>query len=275
MMKAVSALEYSLIIPLAFFLSCACLHAQETEYSETYLDTVQLKKVFLLNDFTSVGVEYGPSASMTLFNPTKKQGQLYNNQNFGFYVTRYSKMFGYMPYLALKMGVRYSTEGYLFKEDKETKKTPTVDGATQAMMKVVDVPMMLMLHLDSPHFSGMATVGIYGGYRLDIQREGNAVPPAFQNAFYDYEHRFDYGLTGGLGFALVFSPFEFQINANCRYSWSTLYDADYYSEYYYRFAYPLDFTLTAGIYYHLTRRTGKTRPQIKREARNSVYGENE
>lgn len=264
---------YSLILSMALAFLCHGLNAQEVEYSESYLDTVQLKKVFLLNDYTSVGVEYGPSASMTLFNPSKKQSQLYNYQNYAFYITKYTKMFGYMPYLALKMGVRYSTEGYQMKQDKETGRTPDVDGATSMMMKVVDLPMMAMLHVDATHFSGMVNVGIYGGYRLDIQREGNRVPPAYVNDFYDYEHRFDYGLTGGLGFALVFAPFEFQINANCRYSWCSLYDPDYSSEYYYRFAYPLDFTVTAGIYYHLTRRTGKTRPQIRREARNNVYGE--
>ena len=241
-------------------------------YNDTYLDTVKVEKSFLLNDYSSLGFEFGPSASRTMFSPTKKQGLLYSPQNFAVYYTKYTKMFGYMPYLAFKMGLRYSNEGYSFKEDKQTRRTPDVDGATKANIKIVDVPMMAMLHLDSEHFSAMADVGIYAGYRLSIERTGNNVEDAYLNDFHDYDRRFDYGLTGGIGFAYIFAPFEFQINANVRYSWGTLYDEDYYSDIYYRFAYPLDFSITAGVYYHLTKRTGRTRPQIKRDAYEKVYG---
>ena len=66
--------------------------------------------------------------------------------------------------------------------------------------------------------------------------------------------------------AFVFDPFEFHINLNVRYSWGTLYDYDYASPYYYRYAYPLDLSLTGGLYFHLTRRTGRSRGQIRREA---------
>lgn len=291
-MERIHSLAYSLALLLALSLSIGTVSAQDVsgkkvkakvkemkdttrtaiEYSDAYLDTVQLKKVFILNDYTSIGVEYGPSASSMMFNPSKKQSLLYDPVNFGVYMTKYSKMFGYLPYFGLKMGARYSTEGYYFEPDKETGKVSDVDGATRAVIKMVDIPMMAMIHLDATHFSAMANVGIYGGYRLSIEREG-AVAESIRKAFNDYDRRFDYGLTGGVGFAIVFDPFDFQVNANVRYSWGTLYDPDYNSKDYYRFAYPLDFSITAGLYYHITRRTGRTKPQMKKEARKMVYGE--
>ena len=87
----------------------------------------------------------------------------------------------------------------------------------------------------------------------------------------DWDRRFDYGLTGGLGFGIVFDPVEFHVNANVRYSWGTIYDPDYYNKDFYRFAYPFDVMVTAGLYFQITKRTGKTKGQIKREAYEQVY----
>ena len=46
---------------------------------------------------------------------------------------------------------------------------------------------------------------------------------------------------------------------------------NYNSEYYYRFAYPFDIIISGGIHIQLTRRTGKTRAQLKKEAKQLVY----
>ena len=257
-------------------LFCQLLPAQDSlkvkkEYSDLYLDTVQIKKVFTLNDYSMIGVEYGASGSMTMFTPTKKQSYLLAPSTMGVYYTRYGKLFNYLPYFGFKVGLRYSAEGYRFKEDKETHITPNQEGANSALIRIADVPFMGMFHVDGEHFSIMADIGIYGGYRLSIEREGDNVRDEIRNSFLEYEHRLDYGLTGGLGFSIVFAPFEFQVNANVRYSWGTLYDCDYASQYYYRFAYPLDVMVTGGLYYHITRRTGRTKPQLRREAYDRVY----
>lgn len=106
---------------------------------------------------------------------------------------------------------------------------------------------------------------------MNIERTGPNVDEAIKNSFLDTDRRFDYGLVGGIGFGLVFDPVEFHVNANLRYGWGTLYDPDYYSKYFYRFAYPLNVSVSAGLYFQLTKRTGKSKPQIKREARESVY----
>lgn len=240
-------------------------------YSDIYLDTVKVNRVFELNDYSMIGVEYGVSFSRMLFNPPQTQTNLFSPNTFGIFYTRYGKMFNYLPYFGFKVGLRYSHEGYKFKENKDTKTTYNIEGATEAIMDVAEVPLMAHLHLDGLHYKIMADAGIYGGYRLNIKRTGDGVDESIVNSFLDTDRRFDYGLCGGVGFGLVFDPFEFHFNVNVRYSWGTIYDPDYVSKDYYRFAYPFDIMATAGVYFQLTRRTGRGKAQLRREAYNQVY----
>lgn len=240
-------------------------------YSDIYLDTVQVNRVFEINDYSMIGVEYGVSFSRMSFNPPYTQSSLFSPNTFGIFYTRYGKMFAYLPYFGLKVGLRYSHEGYKFKENKDTQIVPNIEGATQAVMDVVEVPFMAHLHMDGLHYKVMADAGIYGGYRLNIKRTGDHVDEAILNSFKDTDRRFDYGICGGIGFGLVFDPLEFHINANVRYSWGTIYDPDYYSKDYYRFAYPFDVMVTAGVYFQLTRRTGRGKAQLRREAYQQVF----
>ena len=64
----------------------------------------------------------------------------------------------------------------------------------------------------------------------------------------------------------------FNIKAHYKHSFSSLYEPDYYSEYYYRFAYPSNIIVSAGLHFHLTKRTGNTKAQLRDEARRMVYG---
>lgn len=240
-------------------------------YSDIYLDTVKVNRVFELNDYSMIGVEYGVSFSRMLFNPPQTQTNLFSPNTFGIFYTRYGKMFNYLPYFGFKVGLRYSHEGYKFKENKDTKTTYNIEGATEAIMDVAEVQLMAHLHLDGLHYKIMADAGIYGGYRLNIKRTGDGVDESIVNSFLDTDRRFDYGLCGGVGFGLVFDPFEFHFNVNVRYSWGTIYDPDYVSKDYYRFAYPFDIMATAGVYFQLTRRTGRGKAQLRREAYNQVY----
>ena len=59
---------------------------------------------------------------------------------------------------------------------------------------------------------------------------------------------------------------------NYKHALSSLYEPDHYSQYYYRFAYPMNFVLSAGIHVQLTKRTGKTNAQLKKMAKEMVYG---
>lgn len=240
-------------------------------YTDVYLDTVRVDKAFNLNDYSLIGVEYGVSFSRMSFNPPQTQTNLFSPNTFGIFYTRYGKMFNYLPYFGFKVGFRYSHEGYKFKENKDTKTTYNIEGATEAIMDVAEIPLMAHLHLDGLHYKIMADLGIYGGYRLNIKRTGDSVDESIANSFKETDRRFDYGICGGVGFGLVFDPVEFHINVNVRYSWGTIYDPDYVSKDYYRFAYPFDIMATAGVYFQLTRRTGRSKAQLRREAYNQVY----
>ena len=57
-----------------------------------------------------------------------------------------------------------------------------------------------------------------------------------------------------------------------KHSLSSLYEPDHYSEYYYRFAYPSNIIISAGIHFQLTKRTGQTKAELKKMAKEMVYG---
>ena len=230
-----------------------------------------LKKAFSINDYTMVGIEYGASLSRMQFNPSRTQTNFFIPNTFGVFILKYGKLFDGSPNFGLKLGARYGHEGYKFKANKETGVTPNIEGAERAIIDIVEVPMMAHFHSDGLHFKVMADLGIYGAYRLGIERIGDRVREEDRYSFMEWDRRYDYGITGGLGFGIVFDPVEFHVNAGVRYAWGTLYNPDYVSKDFYRFAYPLDFMATAGLYFQLTKRSGKTRGQIRREAYEQIY----
>ena len=243
----------------------------ELEYSDEFLDTVQIKRKLVVNDYSMIGVQYGVALSQVMFNPTKKQGMLMNPMNIGIVYTRYGKMFGYMPYFGFQAGVFYGQNGYKFKIDKKTGEySENVDGATQARYTYLEVPLLAHLHMDVWHLKFIVNAGLFGAYRKSVERQGN-VEDKYLTSFYDYDRRFEYGVKAGLGFGFFFDPVEIHFQATYRYSMGSLYKPDYNSEYYYRFAYPSDIIISAGLHFQLTRRTGKTRSQLKKEAKGLIY----
>lgn len=245
-------------------------------FSDEYLDTVKMKKAKSINDYTMIGVQYGVSLSQMRFNPTKRQGMLILPYNFGITYTRYGKMFGYMPYFGFQTGILFGQDGYVFKKNKETGDyNESVDGATKAVYSYAEVPLLAHLHIDVWHLKLIVNLGLYAGYRLEVEREGERLDPQYANTFYDYDRRFDYGAKAGAGIGLILDPIEFHIQATYRASLGSLYRPNYYSEYYYRFAYPSDILITAGIHIQLTKRTGKTKAALKKEAKALIYNDQE
>ena len=275
-----------LIIIISIFLSSICLSAQSEllpegltveEYPNEYLDTLDVKKKLMINDYSMFGISYGVNLSQVMWNPVQNQDMLLIPMNIGISYTKYGKMFGYMPFFGFQIGLNYTKEGYQFEYNEEKDYTYTIEGAEKAIYDVVEMPLYMHGHYDLWNFKLIANIGCYGGYRLGIHRypgkTGN-VKPELQNSFKDTDRRWDYGLKGGLGIGFVFDPIEFHITATYKHSFGTLYEPDHYSEYYYRYAYPMNITISAGMYVHLSKRTGKTKAELRKEARESVYGKN-
>ena len=70
-------------------------------------------------------------------------------------------------------------------------------------------------------------------------------------------------------------PIEIHLKATYKHSLSSLYEPDKDSKYYYKFAYPSNIVISAGVHFQLTKRTGKTKPQLRKEAKELVYGTEE
>lgn len=251
----------------------------ETSFTDTltneFLDSLNLRKKLELNDYILVGVQYGAGISRMMWNPTQKQESVFMPYNFGITFTKYGKMFGYMPYFGFQAGIFLGQEGYKFKHNEELDYTYKIAGAESAVIDVVEVPISFQFHLDFWKMKVMAQVGCYGGYRLGIDRfdgETGYVKDEDRHSFLETDRRVDYGIKGGAGLGFVFDPVEFHIMLNYKHALSSLYEPDHYSQYYYRFAYPMNFVLSAGIHVQLTKRTGKTNAQLKKMAKEMVYG---
>lgn len=240
-------------------------------YTKEYLDTVNVKKKVVMNDYSSIGFQYGVALNRMMFNPPKDQSMLLTPRNFGVTFTKFGKMFGYMPYFGFQAGVFYGQDGYKTRLNKETGSRPSVDGAVQATYDYLEVPLLAIFHYDVVNFRIQANLGLYGGYRMKVERVGdNSFDTAYTTSFYDYDIRFDYGIKGGAGFALIFDPIEFHVLGQVRYGFSSLYKPDYNSQYYYRYAYPFDVVISAGIQFQLTKRNGRTKADLKRQAKQMV-----
>jgi len=249
------------------------------KFSNEYLDTVKIDKAKALNNYFMVGFNYGVSLSQMNYQP-EKHGRFYrfSPQYASLMFTHYEKMFDYIPYFGFSFGAAYGHEGFTWKPDEEGY-VVVVDGASDCDITVVEIPALAQIHIDAVNFKMMINAGIYGGYRLSISRSGPGLDPQFATKFHDYENRWDYGLQGGVGFGYMFDPIELHIGALVRYSWSSLYQPNSYQtepakSYMFRYAYPFDIMITAGIHFQLTKRSGKTTRAIKKEAKSIVFDSN-
>ena len=273
---------------ILLFFSVLTLKAQkekavlELSYTDTltneFLDTVNVKKKLKLNDYSMIGVQYGVGLSQVMWNPSQKQDMLFMPVNFGVTFTKYGKMFGYMPYFGFQAGIFYGQEGYQFEYNEDKDYTYKIAGAEKAVIDVVEVPVLSHLHFDLWHMKIIAQIGFYAGYRLSIHRypgKTGYVAPENVRSFLPTDKRFDYGIKGGLGFGLVFDPIEIHIQAMYKHALSSLFEPDHASPYYYRFAYPSNIIISAGVHFQLSKRSGMSKAQLKKQAKEIVYGSND
>ena len=96
--------------------------------------------------------------------------------------------------------------------------------------------------LDFSRFRVLLNLGTYGGYRLSTDKEGG---------FDQYDQRMDYGVIGGGGFAVVFNPLEFHIEANYKYALASMYHTNKISDIYWIYTYPQNVMISASLFVHL------------------------
>lgn len=275
-----------ILILLLALLPAGLLWAQTDtlEFSNEYLDTVNVRRNTTINDYAMIGVNYGGTFSTVYFNPTKMgAGFRFQPHYFSVMFTHYEKMFNYIPYFGITAGIAMSHEGVHFDDNPETGyPLGYVDGATEMSIRTLELPVMMQMHFDAAPVKLLANLGGFVGYRMSVERSGIWLDEEYTGKFRDYEYRFDYGLQGGAGLGFMIDPIEIHLSVLGRWSLQNLYQPDYYNElfhpyntYYYRYANPIDISVTLGVYLQLTKRTGKTTRQIRQEAKEIVYGKAE
>ena len=244
--------------------------------TDEYLDNIDITKQTRVNDYWIVGVHGGVSVQHGSFNPPREMNWYINKPVYGFSVTRYATMMNMFRVVGLELGFQHNFEGYNFKETETDGVTrrQSVDGAYEAYMEVPEVFLLTHGHMDvGEHFKFLVKAGLFGGYRMNITRIGPYVQDEIVNAFKDTDRRWTYGVQGGLGFGLMFDPIEVHLGVQIKWGWSSFYQPDVASPYYYRFAYPLDGAITLGVYYQLTPRRGHTRAGLRKLAREVIAEE--
>lgn len=261
------------ILSAAFRIACA--QNDTIEFSDSYLDTVQVPVQRVINDYSMIGVSYGVNFCGQYFNPEFQQKWSFAPGYYSIMFSHYEKLFDYLPYFGFSVGLAYGKEGFEFAKDKVTgEAVRTIRGAEKCTVDLAELPFLIEGHYDADKFRLLMNLGAYAGYRFNIKREGQ-VEEAIRYNFDDKDIRFDYGVIAGLGVGYVLEPFEFHLKGQFRFSWQNMVQPNYLDQYKYYFASPMGVTVQFGIFYHLTRRRGKTNAELKRQAREIVYGKPE
>lgn len=78
-----------------------------------FLDSIEVKKALVVNDYSLIGLQYGAGLSRVMWNPRQEQKMVFSPMNVGITYTKYGQMFA-MPFFAFKAGLFYTQEGYEF-----------------------------------------------------------------------------------------------------------------------------------------------------------------
>ena len=244
--------------------------------TDEWLDNAPLPKKAGINNYWIVGVHGGVSVQHGYYNPPRQVSLYPNMPVYGVSITRYATMMNTFPVVGMEVGFQHNFEGYNFKEfevDGVTNRQ-NIDGAYEAYMEVPEVFLLTHGHYDfGQYVKAILKLGMYGGYRMNITRIGPYVDPADEFSFQDTDNRWTYGVQGGLGLGFMLDPVEIHLGVQVKWGWSSFYQPNKYSPYYYRYAYPLDGAVTLGVYYQLTKRQGHTRTALRRMARDMVAEE--
>lgn len=264
---------------LIYFIALSfCVTVPRVSAAQT-ADTLKLK----LNDYSMLGFQYGASLSSPVFSPSRSLESLFFPVgNVGVIYTRYCKMFGYLPYFGFQGGVFFTQEGYKFKMNEKSGYVDNILGASTVRMQTVEVPVMAHFHVDFWKMKIVANIGVYGGYRLNIERSDYVSEQyreyfaQYRSSFHPNEIKFDYGIKGGAGLALALDPIELHLMAWYKYAFALLHQPDVNnitlehddnSRYYYKWGNPTDIIVSLGLHYQLSKPRGYTKRMLRQQAK--------
>ena len=178
-----------------------------------------------------LGVSYGVNLSGVTSSPKIGQERIWTFNNIGISYTYYHALWDHLFNFGLSVGAKHGYEGYASSYDTY--------GETCEM---IEIPLISQFKIDFSRFRLLVNVGTYGGYRLATDKEGG---------FDKYDQRFDYGVIGGVGFAVVFKPIEIHIEGNYKYAFASMYQTNKISDIYWLFTYPQNIMISASVHVHL------------------------
>ena len=128
-------------------------------------------------------------------------------------------------------------------EFKYYKDPVSIENLGDNVFTMLELSAVSQFRINFSRFRFLVNIGPYVGYRRKNDREVGVLN--------QYDNRFDYGLIGGLGFAVVFSPVEFHLEGNYKFALSSMYHANILSDQYWVFAYPSTIFASLGVFVNL------------------------
>lgn len=168
------------------------------------------------------GLSSSPDLQVTGLNTYKNISLVY---------TYYSSLWNMMSNFGIQAAVKYGEWGFDSKYfDSEH-------------LTYAEASLLTQFHFDFSRFRVLGGIGPYAGYRLKSLIENDS--------WDKFDNRFDYGLMGGAGFAVIFGPFELQLEGDYQFSLSNLYHMNKYSDEYWVTVNPRNIIINLTLFYHL------------------------
>ena len=197
------------------------------DFSE--LDTIERPARF--KSIHMIGVQYGVNRSGVTSSPKIGHDKIWTYNSVGVYYTYYHALWDQLFNFGLQFGAKHGYEGF----------TSSWDGIGETC-EIIEVPLISQFKIDFSVFRLLVNIGTYGGYRLSTDKEGG---------FDQYDQRYDYGVIGGGGLAVVFKPFELHLEANYKYAFASMYHSNKLSDIYWLYTYPQNLMFSASLHFHL------------------------
>ncbi len=202
---------------------------REREMNVLSQDSVKVVKKY--KSLHMVGIRYSYGLCSARVTPDMGTHMIQCPLSFSVLYTYYNALWDMMPNFGIQLGFNYGEEGI------------EADYMDSDMFKVASVHLVSQFKFDFSRFRLLANVGPYFGYRLSNARENGE--------WNRFDNRYDYGIMAGLGFAAIFEPFEIQVEGNYKFSLTSMYHVNKYSDQYWLLAYPSNIMLSVSLFVHL------------------------